>query len=1026
MTVLMMVFAIAVPVGAAGTESESYLGENYQVVENAPEYGYTTDEEEAYDSKYDYYEKEEYERAHGLMPTNEIVAFSNYDHAWLVSQIATGTVTLTGQTIDLTGVITITSNVTINGIGTITVSGNHRHFLVGNTTGTLPGHLTLDGDVTLTRAAGYNDNGGGIQISPASEFVMNGGTISNNQQANGGAVLVQGGTATVPTSGNFTMNNGEISHNIATTSGGAVFVNAGAGEDATFTMNDGLIYDNTAVNGGGVAVGVGATFTMYGGEVYDNTGTNGGGVHVNIDATFIMRDGEITYNTASNTGGGVMVNGTAASAGEFIMHNGSINNNIAVNGGGVSLLGNAATAGATFIMHDGEINHNTATTHGGGVRVITNAVFTMNDGEISHNRAGTLAAGHGGGIEAVSGSLIITGGTIYNNETISAQGGGIRTNLSTVSIANALIDNNRAAAGGGLAVQAAPELTISDSIITNNRALSHAGGMSIIDMTNPNPGTPLVFTITDTNISYNSAGIDFAGTPQAAGNGGTINITNAYVILDGLTAIGNRAGAGGQPGVVTAAHFGRTGELRVLNSYFRDNINFNIYGDEQTILPSDILAWYYAVLILGENNSFGSIIRDFTGDEEVTITLPNGTQVVAPGGGGTHPVLANTQVRTDGEGNLVLIVDPNRFHPDNEGMNTDYTTITMPPGQGQDITLVRDPNTGSVSVEVDGNPIVEAPGGSNIIVGDDSVTVEIPGDDYGDPPAIIEVPTPATISRDPDTGEIIVTIPGYPDDTVITTLPGDDLVIVRDPNGTITILPSSITVTAAGSATTVQAGSNLQFNMAAIAPTGAYQSVSWSVAGSAGNAVAGVSINQNGLLTVASNVAANTQLVITATSTRNAVFGTAMVTVQQQQNNQPGDDGGSDDNYTPSGNQGSGGTPTTQQPTTTQPATTQPATTTPPTATTPPTTQLPYTPTLPDAPVRPATLTPPVTTTPPVAPTSPVTTTPQTGQGQPAVASRLNPQTGDSFNRGRIVIPAVGVFFSFAALVAIIKKSKAK
>ena len=91
--------------------------------------------------------------------------------------------------------------------------------------------------------------------------------------------------------------------------------------------------------------------------------------------------------------------------------------------------------------------------------------------------------------------------------------------------------------------------------------------------------------------------------------------------------------------------------------------------------------------------------------------------------------------------------------------------------------------------------------------------------------------------------------------------------------------PVSINVTAQGGATTVQAGTTLQFNREVL-PAAASQDVMWSVTDNNGQAVSGVSIDSNGLLTVASTVLGGTVLEITAESAiRSAVSGFATVTV---------------------------------------------------------------------------------------------------------------------------------------------------
>jgi|GEM_PF-2665204 len=86
-------------------------------------------------------------------------------------------------------------------------------------------------------------------------------------------------------------------------------------------------------------------------------------------------------------------------------------------------------------------------------------------------------------------------------------------------------------------------------------------------------------------------------------------------------------------------------------------------------------------------------------------------------------------------------------------------------------------------------------------------------------------------------------------------------------------VPTSITVTSEGNAETVQAGTTLQFS-AVVTPPEASQQVGWSIT----SATVGVSISNNGLLTVAENVLG--LVVVRATAVDHPeVFGTAAVTV---------------------------------------------------------------------------------------------------------------------------------------------------
>jgi len=95
----------------------------------------------------------------------------------------------------------------------------------------------------------------------------------------------------------------------------------------------------------------------------------------------------------------------------------------------------------------------------------------------------------------------------------------------------------------------------------------------------------------------------------------------------------------------------------------------------------------------------------------------------------------------------------------------------------------------------------------------------------------------------------------------------------------------SVTVTAAGGATTVQAGETLQFT-AIVAPEDALQSVIWEVSGHEGAA-----ISITGLLTVDESVPADTILTVTATATDTEISDSINVTVTVTPGNENGGGG---------------------------------------------------------------------------------------------------------------------------------------
>jgi uncharacterized protein YjdB len=129
----------------------------------------------------------------------------------------------------------------------------------------------------------YGWNGCGVYVDGT--FMMKGGTISGNSGSNGGGVHVSRGTFTMD--GGTIAGNGDTSHY-----GGGVYVNEPEG---AFIMNGGSITDNEGKYGGGVCLSSGGTFTMNGGTISGNkaaTASRKNGVYYEGEDSFIRNGGD--------------------------------------------------------------------------------------------------------------------------------------------------------------------------------------------------------------------------------------------------------------------------------------------------------------------------------------------------------------------------------------------------------------------------------------------------------------------------------------------------------------------------------------------------------------------------------------------------------------------------------------------------------------------------------------------------------------------------------------------------------------
>lgn len=324
------------------------------------------------------------------------------------------------------------------------------------------GTLTMGSNAVLR-----NNNGGGVNVSDNSTFIMNGGIISGNTATFfGGGVFVNGGT--------FTMTAGEISGNETSSSaanssrygagGGGVYV-----RDGTFTLRGGKINGNSALAYASSQSGFSA----------------GGGVSV-INSTFVMNGGEISGNNGKTDGGGVYLD-----AGAFTMSGGEISGNTSLDGGGVYVYRNTSS----FTMTGGRIVGNTASLGGGGgVYIAVNIssggsnayVLTLGGSSVIANNA--KANGSASNIYLLSGTYITLG------TGAAAPGTGMNAGVSTATAGGVIVESGASAAHA--AFFQADE---------SGKAVTHsAGQLKIVDASTVQPIIP------PTTATGNAPGLDTA------------------------------------------------------------------------------------------------------------------------------------------------------------------------------------------------------------------------------------------------------------------------------------------------------------------------------------------------------------------------------------------------------------------------------------------------------------------------------------------------------------------------------------
>jgi hypothetical protein len=176
---------------------------------------------------------------------------------------------------------------------------------------------------------------------------------------------------------------------------------------------------------------------------------------------------------------------------------------------------------------------------GGGIRVFNGAAATLNAVEVTRNVSG--AAGVGGGIYNLGGTLTMRNSTVSYN--ISTNNGGGIGSTGTANISNTTITGNTARDSGG-GMDSRGNLTLTGSRMTDNASGDDGGGLLAFD---------LAGTVTDTLIRGNSAADDTTA-------GGGIRTRGSTVLtVERTTVFANRA-LQGQGGGIT--HSGTSLTLR--------------------------------------------------------------------------------------------------------------------------------------------------------------------------------------------------------------------------------------------------------------------------------------------------------------------------------------------------------------------------------------------------------------------------------------------------------------------------------
>jgi predicted outer membrane repeat protein len=344
-------------------------------------------------------------------------------------------------TITLTGVRSITSNVTINGGNKVTLDANgaSNHFNVQS-----GAHLTLT-QITLINGKNTTDCGGSINVLAGGLLSLNGARFDGNMsKLQGGAICNWGDTDITTTL--FTKNASLASH------GGAI------GNYGTLTIADSKFISNTASFNGG-AIDMGGTVSVTHSAFTTNTGLRGGGINT-YGGSLTVTDSSFTSNTANAWGGGL-----ANDASVTTVTGSTFSDNNAGFGGGLETSGVGS-----LILTNNTISANHAATDGGGLYwypgVSTGPITILNT-----TFASNVAVGQGGNIYAggaanpaihLKNTLVASGSPNNCDNPIGSQGNNLESaNTCGLTAAGDIINADPTLGplqdnGGGTLTQALP------------------------------------------------------------------------------------------------------------------------------------------------------------------------------------------------------------------------------------------------------------------------------------------------------------------------------------------------------------------------------------------------------------------------------------------------------------------------------------------------------------------------------------------------------------------------------------------
>lgn len=497
----------------------------------------------------------------------------------------------------------------------------------------------LDNGIRFTLDGGEikNNNGGGsgagITLVNAEFTMRNAATVHDNtltvghDSHNGAGVLLTGARA-------FRMNGGcKIYHNqilpasdrvCNTICGGGVYVSGSrtSEEPSDDFLIAGEIYDNHLVTNGYTGDGFISTYYLSG---FKGCGAYFTGLPLKVDGA------KIYDNEGHNKYGESYGHGLYHENGKLLIT------------GGAKIYNNSRVVTSSLSNYPSHHCGGGVYKSGGSLMIESCYIY---DNPLTYTQTSRSGRYQGGGVYVKdASSVIMTGGSIYNNDSDYLDGGGMYIeNVPTVSISGARFQGNGADnAGGGLYLHKVPASRGENCAFSGNKAVNDGGGLFI---NNNDLTSAQSHTVTDsvfTNNRANRGGAAFFGGRKVDGN-----YNYAFSIgITGSSFAGNTAAAKDEstPGLGGA----------IFNQYASVTLHSGNVFDEDTSDPDNVISGNTADRGGAIYNDVGSCT--LTAEEGETPTAIH--RNIAPQGAGIYTNTGSVYLRQcDLTGNDNETADP--------------------------------------------------------------------------------------------------------------------------------------------------------------------------------------------------------------------------------------------------------------------------------------------------------------------------------------------------------------------------------